>query len=82
MLTTARFADRMPATYSVRIGPSCQNTSPICVAMPIGPETGGARRWVRGERSDERAEPVEDQAERADRLASADADGRRQVSPV
>ncbi len=27
--------------YSVKSGPSCQKTSPICVAMPTGPETGG-----------------------------------------
>ena len=42
MFTTARLADRIPATYNVTIGPSCQKTSPICVAMPTGPWTGGA----------------------------------------
>ena len=41
MFTSARLADRIPATYSVRIGPAFQNTSPICVAMPTGPATGG-----------------------------------------
>ena len=42
MFTTARLADRMPATNNVKIGPAVKNTSPICVAMPIGPDTGGA----------------------------------------
>ena len=41
MFTTARLADRMPATYSVMIGPALKKTSPIWLAMPIGPETGG-----------------------------------------
>ena len=44
MLTSARFADRIPARYSVNTGPSCQKTSPTWLAMPIGPVTGGA--WV------------------------------------
>ena len=56
----------MPATYSVRIGPSCQKTSPIWAAIPTGPETGGAAVGCVDERVDELAQPTEDQPERVD----------------
>ena len=67
MLTTARLADRMPATYRVRIGPSCQKTSPIWVAMPTGPATGGGCVGSVATELDELAEAAQDQPEGIDR---------------
>ena len=74
MFTTARLADRMPATYSVMIGPSCQKTSPIWVAMPTGPDRRRpAVGWLTIE-STSCAEAADDQPERVDRPLRADLD--------
>ena len=74
MLTTARLADRMPATYSVKIGPSCQKMSPIWVGDPDRPWTGGASVGRLTIESAELPEPADDQAERVDRPLRADPD--------
>ncbi len=75
MFTTARLADRIAATYRVTVGPRCQKTSPICVAIPTGPETGGAPVGSSTTEVDEAAQAVDDQSERAHRPFHADRHG-------
>ena len=77
MFTTARLADRMPATYNVMIGPALKNTSPDRGDADRTGHGGGAVGSAATDATSDR--DPDDQAHPADRVIRADLRGSSQV---